>query len=72
MKGAKVVKTENGWEPAFWQEHFGEYVVEPGFAKRTKREAEAALAADLAISAACVAAERLYQGQYAYAAGYHN
>ena len=80
----KVVKTENGWEPAFWWNAHtifpngietkvpAGYQVEPGFAKPTKAEAQAKLDADLRQCAYIDATSRQYQSQYASACGYHD
>lgn len=69
----KVVKTERGWEPAFWSEHHNDYFLEPdSVAKATREEAEAALKADLEYAADCDAQDRHFQAQLAYACGYYN
>lgn len=82
---SKVIKTELGWEPAFWQEAsegFNEhgvyvafpagFVIEPGFAKPTKAEAQAALDRDNEESARIDAGQRHYQSGYDYACGYRD
>ena len=36
----KVVKTEYGWEPAYWDYRYEFYVIKPGLAKPTRAKAE--------------------------------
>lgn len=68
MKTAKVVKTDQGWEPAFlWK---GEWMIEPGFARPTRAEAVAQLKRDLEQSARIDAQQREYARGYDYACGY--
>ena len=69
---AKVIKTEEGWEPAFWDEHSNEWSIEPGFALPTKRKAEQALKADADACNKIDATDRLYASQYEYACGYRD
>lgn len=64
----KVVKTEFGYEFAsFFQ---GEWVIEPDACYPTRKEAQAALDADLEEAERCDAADRAYQSGYASACGY--
>ena len=72
MKRAKVIKTEYGWEPAYWSEHFKEFVIEPGFAQPTRALAQAALDADLQSSLQIDADQRAYQAGVDHACGYHD
>ena len=67
-----VIETENGWEPAFWDENLREYVIEPGFALPTRAEAQASLDRDIAQSDAIDAQQRIYESQMAYACGYRD
>ena len=62
---AKVIKTEFGWEPAFDTGNGEGYVIEDGFAKPTRAEAQAALDASLECES-----ESRYAAQYAHACGY--
>jgi hypothetical protein len=66
---AKIVKTEFGFEPAFWNEDSGSYVVEPGFAKSTRDEAQEALNRDLQSCRDSDFQSRIYEAQIAYACG---
>ena len=66
---SRVVKTENGWEPAFFQPITG-WTVEPGFARPTRREALSLLDQDERDAARCDAASRQYAAGYAFACGY--
>ena len=68
----KVIKTAEGWEPAFWDEQTKEWYIEPGFALPTKCEAEQALKADAEQCARIDAADQLYASQYDYACGYRD
>ena len=72
---ATVLKTEFGFEPAYaWKERgaWGEFSIEPGFAKATRAEAEADMEKDLARCRAIDGASRLYASQYACACGEHD
>ena len=69
---SKVVKTELGWEPAFCWPDTKEWVVEPGFAKPTRQQAQEALNRDNEQAARINASERAYSSQYAYACGYYD
>ncbi len=71
-KAAKATKTTLGWEPAFWDNPTGDYIIEPGFALPTEQEAQDALERDLREAAGLDAQQRLYAVQYAYACGYHD
>lgn len=67
---AKVIKTENGWEPAFLYD--GGWEIEPGFALPTKREAEAALRRDIEQCAIIDAQQCAYSSGIDYACGYRD
>ena len=67
---AKVLKTEFGWEPAYWYD--GIWNIDPGFAKTTRREAQAALDADLDQCLAIDAQQRIYAAGMDYACGYRD
>ena len=47
---AIIISTIYGYEPAFWNEEFQEYVIEPGYASTTREEAEQRLADDLEVA----------------------
>ena len=67
---AKVVKTENGWEPAFLDSATGVWGVEPGFAEATRKKALDSLRRALVLDEACDADCRVYQAGYDAACGY--
>lgn len=69
---SKVIKTEYGWEPAFYWDDTREWVIEPGFAKATRAEAQAALDKDNEESRRIDAGQRHYQSGYDYACGYRD
>jgi hypothetical protein len=73
---ARIIKTDLGYEPAFSHRdalgNYGEYEIEPGFANPTRREAQAALDADLRADQRVSAADRIYQSGFASACGYHD
>lgn len=67
-----ILRTCNGFEPAFRWNRNGQWEVEPGSAKPTLAEAIAAMDRDWNQSHQSEAAERLYQSGIAYACGYRD
>jgi len=67
---SKIIKTSQGFEPAFFYDDV--WNVEPGFAESTRKAAEQKLAADSEQCRVIDAQQRLYAAQYAHACGYHN
>jgi hypothetical protein len=69
---AIIIKTSKGFEPAFWSAEFREYVIEPGLACSTRKQAKHELDVARRKSEEIAASEAEYQAQYAYACGYRD
>ena len=67
-----MVATVFGYEPAYWSDEFAEYVIEPGYARPTKAEAEQQLRDDQEIALQLRQSEREYATGMAYACGYRD
>lgn len=69
---AIVVRTDKGWEPAFWCEARQQYEIESGFAVPTAKEAIRKLLEDRRGSAEIAWGQLKYAAGYAYACGYYD
>jgi hypothetical protein len=67
-----IVATVNGYEPAYWNEEFQEYCIEPGYASPTMAEAVQRLQDDLEVQRQNEAASLDYNRGMAFACGYRD